>query len=173
MWDRKNAKKCIFLWRLKVGFLKWISKWEYCLINVAGRVRILFLVLSPMFGNTPQLLTHKPSLPSSEVSFHVPWASLCCHELAQPGTLPRLLPCMHCTRPWWSSSQVVGPPGCGLLLPFHAWPSPLEQRLDHQALVSELCLPGINSSDNNKKLVVCAYWDLNIQRNFKKIFVPV
>ncbi|KAK9542918.1 hypothetical protein VZT92_000740 [Zoarces viviparus] len=55
--------------------------------------------------------TSSGSFPSSEVTFHLPRASLCCRRSAHPGLPPDPPPGLHCTRPRCLSLRVVGPQG--------------------------------------------------------------
>jgi len=60
--------------------------------------------------------TSSGSFPASEVTFHVPRASLCCWRSAPPGPLPGLPPGLHSTRPRCLSLLVEGPQGgCTML----------------------------------------------------------
>jgi len=83
--------------------------------------------------------TSSGSFPASEVTFHVPRASLCCRRSARPGPLPGQPPGLHSTRRRCLSLWVVGPQGgCSMFFLQTEPERPHKRKPGHQTLVGEL-----------------------------------
>ncbi|MED6250186.1 hypothetical protein ATANTOWER_026500 [Ataeniobius toweri] len=78
--------------------------------------------------------TSSGSFPPSEVTFHIPRASLSIRRSGRQGLHLRLPPNPLCTGPSWFPLQVVGPLGDGLASLVRAGPGWIDEQPSHQAL---------------------------------------